>query len=115
MTSPTIWLTDNTGQLLCATGALAREPEAASDVALTKTLPASSGVTYRHVNGSEHVIAFSRILPVDWILAIEEPWDAVDSLLLRTSLVAPLALIPPFLIAVLVIAFGVRRIVRPLQ
>ncbi|HJW84336.1 MAG TPA: HAMP domain-containing protein, partial [Anaerolineae bacterium] len=111
----TIWMVDRAGRLLYQMGTPSFESEPANHVGVMEALQGNSGITYRPVNGSEHVVAFSPIPPVGWALVIEEPWDAVDSLLLRTSLVAPLALIPPFLIAVIVIAFGVRRIVRPLQ
>ena len=110
-----VWLTDRTGRLLYQIGAADSQSELVNHVGVTEALRGGRGITYRHVNGSEHVVAYSPITSVGWALVIEEPWDAVDSPLLRTSLVAPLALIPPFLIAVIVIAFGVRRIVRPLQ
>ncbi len=111
----TVWLTDSAGRLLYQFGAPRSESELADHVGVTEALRGGSGIAYRHVGGNEHVVAFSPVPPVGWALVIEEPWDAVDSPLLRTSLVAPPALIPPFLIAVVVITFGVRRIVRPLQ
>ncbi|HKZ82952.1 MAG TPA: histidine kinase [Anaerolineae bacterium] len=110
-----IWLTDSAGQPLYQIGASSSESELANHAGIAEALRGENGVTYRRIDGSEHVVAYSSIPPVGWALVIEEPWDAVDSPLLRTSLVAPLALIPPFLIAIIVIAFGVRRIVRPLQ
>ncbi|HEY4689101.1 MAG TPA: ATP-binding protein [Anaerolineae bacterium] len=110
-----VWLTDSAGQPLYQSGAFPAESELANHAGVAEALRGETGVTYRRIDGSEHVVAYSPITPVGWALVIEEPWDAVDSPLLRTSLVAPLALIPPLLIAVVVIAFGVRRIVRPLQ
>jgi len=74
-----------------------------------------SGTTFLTVDGEEHVVAFSPILPVGWALVIEEPWRAVTDPLLRTTELAPLVLIPVLVIALVALWFGVRQVVQPLQ
>ena len=44
-----------------------------------------------------------------------EPWEHVGNPSLSTSLLTPLVLIPAVLIAVIVVIFGARRVIRPLQ
>jgi signal transduction histidine kinase len=61
------------------------------------------------------VVAFSPVLPVNWALVIEEPWEALDDPLLRTTRAGLLLLTPVLLITLLALGFGVNQIVRPLQ
>jgi signal transduction histidine kinase len=75
----------------------------------------NSGTTYRQVAGEEHVIAFSVIEPVGWILVVEEPWHLVADPLLRATEQAPLLVVPVLLLTVLVVWWGIRQIVQPLQ
>jgi len=110
-----IWLLDNRGQLLYQTGA----PPHASDIAqhpgVAGALNGQSGTRYVVVQGSEHVVAFSPIPTVGWALVVEEPWEAVDTPLLRRTQAAPLILIPVVLLALVVVGFGLRQIVQPLR
>ncbi len=63
----------------------------------------------------EWVVAYAPVPQTDWGLIIAEPWEHVSNPALRTSLLTPLALIPAVLIAVIVVIFGARRVIRPLQ
>lgn len=78
-------------------------------------LRGESGTTYLSLQGDEYVLGFSPISPVNWALVIEEPWQIVADPLLRTSALGPLVLAPALVFALLVLWFGVRQIVRPLQ
>jgi two-component system sensor histidine kinase UhpB len=82
---------------------------------VVEALQGTSGTTYLLVEGSEHVIAFSPIMPVNWALVIEEPWRAMADPLLRTTEIAPLVLAPVLVIALVGLWFGMRQIVQPLQ
>ncbi|MHB8626411.1 MAG: sensor histidine kinase [Aggregatilineales bacterium] len=56
--------------------------------------------------------------PVDrlnWTLVVQESWENLTSSTLRLSAVAPLTMIPVLLLAMSVLAFGVTRILLPLQ
>jgi signal transduction histidine kinase len=63
----------------------------------------------------EWVVAYAPVPQTGWGLIIAEPWEHVVNPLLRTSLLTPLVLIPAVLIAVIVVIFGARRVIRPLQ
>jgi two-component system sensor histidine kinase UhpB len=52
---------------------------------------------------------------VGWALALEEPWETVDTPTLRTTQLAPLVLVPVLLLTLLALWFGLRWIVKPLQ
>jgi len=91
-------------------------PDISSDhPGVAEALRGEGGTTYLDVNGSEHVIAFSPILPTGWALVIEEPWEAVTNPLLNTTQLAPLVLVPVLLLALVALWFGARQIVGPLQ
>lgn len=111
-----IVMVDNTGQVLYEAGT---SPTSETDIAqhpgVQQALNGQSGTTYRSINGSEHVVAYSPVLPVGWALVLEEPWEAVDSPLLRRTQAAPLILIPVLLFAVIALGFGIRQIVQPLR
>jgi signal transduction histidine kinase len=109
------WVVDVQGQLLYLGGQPKPEGDVRQHAGLAQALRGESGSLYVQVAGSEHVVAFSPVPPVGWALVIEEPWEAVDNPLLRTTLAAPLILIPVVLIAVIAIAFGLRQIVQPLR
>lgn len=110
-----VLVVNNEGRVIYQQGTPTSTANALSYPGVPDALRGESGTTYRPAGDGEHVVAFSPIPPRSWALVIEEPWEAVNSPLLRTSLIAPLVLIPPLLIAVVVILFGMRRIVRPLQ
>lgn len=82
---------------------------------VAEALRGESGTTYRLVAGEEHVIAFSAIQPVGWALVVEEPWHLVADPLLRATEQAPLLVVPVLLLTVLVVWWGIRQIVQPLQ
>ena len=62
----------------------------------------------------EHIVAYSPVQPVGWALVVEEPWEAVIDPTLRATQVAPLALAPALLLALVALWFAGRQIVRPL-
>lgn len=111
-----IVLVDNKGQVLYEAGT---PPLSESNIAqhpgVSEALRGESGATYRSINGSEHVVAYSPVSPIGWALVIEEPWEAVDNPLLSRTLAAPLVLIPVLLFAVIALGFGIRQIIQPLR
>ncbi|MBI5053132.1 MAG: hypothetical protein HZB52_07660 [Chloroflexi bacterium] len=82
---------------------------------IPEALRGESGSIYLSTSDGEHVVAYSPIAPTGWALMIEEPWEAVDNPLLRTTQAAPLILIPILLFALIALGFGIRQIVQPLQ
>jgi len=63
----------------------------------------------------EHVIAYSPVRLTGWALITEEAWQEVVSPSLQVTQMAPLALVPAFILALIALWFGARQIVRPLQ
>jgi two-component system sensor histidine kinase UhpB len=63
----------------------------------------------------EWVVAYAPVPQTGWGLIVAEPWAHVANPSLSTSLLTPLVLIPAVLIAVIVVIFGARRVIRPLQ
>ena len=104
------------GQVLYQTGSTTlSQAEIRQHPGVAEALGGESGTTYRLVEGEEHVIAFSAIEPVGWVLVVEEPWHLVADPLLRATEQAPLLVVPVLLLTVLVVWWGIRQIVQPLQ
>lgn len=103
------------GELLYRTGDFVPGENIASHPGVEKAIRGESGVTYLNVEGSEHVIAFSQVNIPGWAVVIEEPWEAVANPILNTTLLAPLILIPVFLLSLGALWYGTRQIIQPLQ
>jgi signal transduction histidine kinase len=109
------FLVDDKGQLLFQTGTLEIPNPKITHPGVQEALRGESGTTYLMVEGNEHVIAFSPVLPTNWALVIEEPWDAVASPLLRYTEAGPLVLVPVLAFALAALWFGTRQIIQPLK
>lgn len=84
--------------------------------AISRSLRGDSGTVFvTDPDRVEWVAAYAPVPDTGWGLIVAEPWEDVVNPLLRTSLLTPLLLIPAFLIAVVAIVFGARRVIRPLQ
>ncbi|MCC6191729.1 MAG: hypothetical protein IT318_22090 [Anaerolineales bacterium] len=110
-----VWVVDGRGQVLVQAGPPAPEGDLAAHAGVAEALRGETGEAHLTVDGEEHVVAYSPVEPVGWALVMEEPWHSVDSPLLRSTLAAPLVLIPVVLVALLALAFGIRQIVQPLR
>jgi signal transduction histidine kinase len=82
---------------------------------IQESLNGESGISYFHTAEGEHVVAYSAVPHVGWGLIIEEAWEDIASPNLITSQAAPLVVVPVFLLALVALWYGARRIVRPLQ
>jgi len=102
-------------QPLYTLGPLPTDSDLAHHTGVLEAQHGESGVTYLPVAGDEHVVAYAPIAPVGWALIIEEPWAMVDNPLLSRTQIAPLLLIPLLVFALVVIGFGLRQIVQPLN
>jgi len=108
-------MVDRERRILYQAGKAPLETEAIQHAGIAEALRGESGTTYLSTQNGEHVVAYSPIAPTGWALMIEEPWEAVDNPLLRTTQAAPLILIPILLFALVALGFGIRQIVQPLQ
>jgi signal transduction histidine kinase len=112
----TAFVIDQSGQLIYLSGHLHPDNnDLLAHPGVAESLRGESGATYLALDGQEHVVAFSPVVVAGWGLIIEEPWQMVANPLLRTTQLAPLLLAPVVLIALLVLWFGARQIVQPLQ
>jgi signal transduction histidine kinase len=111
----TIYLLDDSGRVIYASGTSAAEGLSVEHPGVIEALRGESGTRYVKVDNGEHVIAFSSIPASNWALITEENWHTVISPSLRTTQLAPLVLVPAFILALFALWFGVRQIVQPLQ
>jgi two-component system sensor histidine kinase UhpB len=111
----TIYLVDSSRQVLFVSGTAETQSLSADHPGVAEALQGESGTRYVQVDNSEHVIAYSPIALTGWALITEEDWQAVVSPSLQATQMAPLVLVPAFILALIALWFGVRRIVQPLQ
>jgi signal transduction histidine kinase len=82
---------------------------------LTEALRGETGTRYVKVGDGEHVVAYSPVPPTGWALLTEESWHQVISPSLELTQMAPLVVVPAFLLALLALWFMAKQIVEPLQ
>ncbi|HEX5839851.1 MAG TPA: ATP-binding protein [Anaerolineales bacterium] len=111
----TIFLLDASRRVLFSSGPLARESIPAEHPGIQEALQGQSGTTYVTQGNVEHVVAYSPIAPTGWALITEEEWEMVTSPSLQLTQMAPLVIVPAFLLALLALWFVASRIVQPLQ
>ena len=110
-----VWVVDSGGHLLYQAGAPVLEADLVRHPGVAAALRGEAGEMNLPVGDEEHLVAYSPVAPVGWALVMGEPWHSVDNALLRSTLAAPLVLIPVVLVSVVVLAFGIRQIVQPLR
>jgi len=111
----TIYLLDGSRQLLFVSGALAQDKLESDHPGVTEALQGESGVLYVKKDKTEHVVAYSPIKSTGWALITEEEWEMVISPSLQLTQMAPLVMVPAFILALIALWFGARQIVQPLQ
>jgi signal transduction histidine kinase len=110
-----VFLVDPNHQFIYQIGEFAPSEDPEQHPGIAEALRGESGTSYIPVDGGEHVVSFSPVLPTGWALVIEEPWDSVTNPLLNTTQLAPLVLVPVLLLALVALWFGARQIIQPLQ
>ncbi len=110
-------LIDEEGRVVAHSGPALLDADYSRHPGVVAVLRGEAGWTFaRHLEtGEEAVVAYSPVGDTGWGLMVEEPWSAIASPLLRYSQVAPLVLVPAFLLAGGALYFGVRQVVQPLQ
>lgn len=78
-------------------------------------LNGESGVNTVASHHGDLVSAFSYIPQAGWALILEENWEEIATPYLSITQAAPLILIPLLVLALMVLLFGARQIVQPLQ
>jgi len=109
-------IVDPTTGLLAHLGAPPLEKDYRNHPGVREALLGLSGSSFlTPPGGEEHVLAFSPIRSVGWVLLIEERWQSVASPLFRLSLVAPLALAPILVISLLGLWLSASQVIMPLR
>ena len=111
----TIYLVDSSRRVLFFSGAPETRSLSADHPGVAEALRGESGTRYVQADDSEHVIAYSPIPSTGWALITEEAWQAVISPSLQITQMAPLVLVPAFILALVALWFGAKQIVQPLQ
>ena len=111
----TIYLLDKSRRLLFVSGALAQDKLESDHPGVTEALQGESGVLYVKKDKTEHVVAYSPIESTGWALITEEEWEMVVSPSLQLTQMAPLVMVPAFILALIALWFGAKQIVQPLQ
>lgn len=110
-----IYLLDSRGQTLFSSMNPAPRGLSVDHSGVAEALRGESGTLYVKTEGTEHVVAYSPIPPVGWALITEEQWEMVVSPSLELTQLAPLVLVPAFILALVALWFVATRIVQPLQ
>lgn len=111
----TIFLLDPSKQILFSSGPLAAESIHPDHPGVSDALRGKSGTTYLKQGNTEHVVAYSSVTSTGWGLITEEEWEMVTSPSLQLTQVAPLVIVPAFILALLALWFMASHIVQPLQ
>lgn len=111
----TIYLLDPSRQLLFSSGPMMNDALMPDHPGVAEALRGESGTTYLKQNNAEHVVAYSFIAPTGWALITTEEWQMVASPSLQITQLAPLVLVPAFILALVALWFVATRIVQPLQ
>jgi signal transduction histidine kinase len=111
----TVYLVDTGRQLIFSQGAGASQTLPQDHPGLAEALRGETGTIYIQQDELEHVVAYGPIPLTGWALITEEEWEKVISPSLQVTQMAPLVLVPAFLLALLALWFVARRIVQPLQ
>ena len=88
---------------------------------VAEALRGEHGVLYQAdaTGGEEHVVSYAPIRTAGGAtglgILIEEPWAIVLDPMMQYSLAGPLVSLPVLVLALVAVAFGLRRIVQPLQ
>jgi signal transduction histidine kinase len=110
-----IYLLDESRRLLYVSGAFAQTSLEPDHPGVAEALKGNSGVLYVKKEDAEHVVAYSPIQAAGWALITEEEWAMVISPSLQLTQMAPLVIVPAFILALIAIWFGAKQIVQPLQ
>ncbi|OQY91159.1 MAG: hypothetical protein B6D38_00755 [Anaerolineae bacterium UTCFX1] len=111
----TIFLLDSSGYPLYVSGAHSSTNSTPDQTTISKALDSESGIAYITRAGAEHVLTYSPIPITGWVLLSDEAWETVGTPSLQLTQVAPLVLVPAFLLALIALWFSARRIIQPLQ
>lgn len=110
-----MYLLDSSRRFLYASKPESVDSMTSDHPGVDRALRGESGTLYVQMSDTEHVIAFSPVSSTGWALIMEEDWHSVISPSLQMTQMAPLVLVPAFILAIFALWFVARQIVQPLQ
>jgi len=110
-----IYLLDTRGKILFANETSPTRGLPSNHPGVAEALRGESGTQYVQIGNSEHVIAYASIPSTGWALITEEDWRVLVTPSLAATQMAPLVLVPAFILALFALWFGAKQIVQPLQ
>ena len=119
--APDVYIFDSGGRVLYHTRPELQLTNVSAHAGVAETLRGERGVLYQAdaTGGEEHVVSYAPISTDEGLtglgVIIEEPWAAVLDPMMQYSLAGPLVSLPVLVLALVAVAFGLRRIVQPLQ
>lgn len=111
----TLMVVDGTGQALVHPD-LTRLAANLKDIpGVAETLEGGEGFVIVESEAGPLLVAFTPVRGTDWVVLVQEPVEGLIGPILRFSSLAPLVAVGASLLSLLVLTFGWRTIVRPLQ
>jgi hypothetical protein len=110
-----VYLLDSSRHILYASGTEATDTLDPDHPGIAEALRGESGTLYVQMGDNEHVIAYGPVVPTNWVLIMEEDWHSVISPSLQMTQMAPLVLVPAFILSLVALWFVAKQIVQPLQ
>jgi len=109
------YLLDSNKNILVSTGMLEPTENIQQHPGVAEGLQGQSGFTYVKIENAEHVLAYSPVGSLGWVLVFEEPWEAVETPTLKLTQLAPLVLLPLLGFTLVALWFSLSQIITPLQ
>lgn len=110
------FLVDNRGVIIYHPDAAQEGRDISNYSGIAQLVQGEQGAAFHHEpDGEEVVIGYAPVPPAGWGLVVQEPWGDAVAPLMRVSEWTPVILLLTSVIALLVIFFGVRYIIHPLQ
>jgi signal transduction histidine kinase len=113
---PQAMVVDGTGRVLAHPDLRQTGFELSSDAGVAEALREGEGTLILGDNSGEPaLIAFAPVSGTDWVVIVREPVEGLIGPILRLSSLAPVVAIGAGVLSLLILTFGWRTIVQPLQ
>lgn len=108
-------LLDADGQILYQHGDVPPQEEILTWAGVQPALTRTTGYVFAAHSEHGDIVAFAPVTDTPWVLIIREPWHSLTDPLIRFEQVMPVILVTAVTVSLLILFFGLRYIVRPLQ
>ncbi|MBL8131341.1 MAG: hypothetical protein JNL42_05755 [Anaerolineae bacterium] len=108
-------LLDQDGRILFSRGEVPDQQHIHDWHGVQEALSRTPGHVFASDTEHGDVIAYAPVQNTPWVLLIREPWHAITDPLIRFEQVMPFILVTAVTTSLLILFFGLRYLVRPLQ